>query len=156
MSLWKSQMEDHTSDWLKVVLISRLGQTMNGRTYWCVLCYRLGVPLVSVLKPWSACSKTLRQIFRKTMMYRVMDKGLDVCVDLTGLSPLTQTGMTDFVLGSAVIEAAQLTLLKRIRKFFMTQDIGARIVVHIFKRIKFAIDRGVGAQIISRLPTNFL
>ncbi|GKE02671.1 hypothetical protein Tco_1390654 [Tanacetum coccineum] len=44
MALWKSQMEDHTSYWLKVVQISGLGQTMNGRTYRCVLCYRLGVP----------------------------------------------------------------------------------------------------------------
>ncbi|GJV87778.1 reverse transcriptase domain-containing protein [Tanacetum coccineum] len=33
MALWKSQMEEHTSDWLKVVSISGLGQTMNGRTY---------------------------------------------------------------------------------------------------------------------------
>ncbi|GKA16517.1 putative reverse transcriptase domain-containing protein, partial [Tanacetum coccineum] len=29
MALWKSQMEDHTSDWLRVVPISGLGQTMN-------------------------------------------------------------------------------------------------------------------------------
>ncbi|GKD13603.1 hypothetical protein Tco_1198010 [Tanacetum coccineum] len=57
MALWKSQMEDHSSDWLRVVPISRLGQTMNGRTYWCVLCYRLDVPLFSVLKPCSACSR---------------------------------------------------------------------------------------------------
>nr|GFD02396.1 hypothetical protein [Tanacetum cinerariifolium] len=33
MALWKSQMEDHTSDWLRVIPISELGQTMNGRTY---------------------------------------------------------------------------------------------------------------------------
>nr|GEU66338.1 geranyllinalool synthase [Tanacetum cinerariifolium] len=32
---------------------------------------------------------------------------LDVCVDLTGSSPLTQTGMVDFVSGRAVIDAAQ-------------------------------------------------
>ncbi|GKC25059.1 probable serine/threonine-protein kinase PBL3 isoform X1 [Tanacetum coccineum] len=35
------------------------------------------------------------------------DGGLDVCVDLTGSSPLTQTGMVDFVPGRAVIDAAQ-------------------------------------------------
>nr|GFA85423.1 hypothetical protein [Tanacetum cinerariifolium] len=29
MALWKSQMKDHTSAWLRVVLISGLGQTMN-------------------------------------------------------------------------------------------------------------------------------
>ncbi|GJY12177.1 hypothetical protein Tco_0381486 [Tanacetum coccineum] len=35
------------------------------------------------------------------------DGKLDVCVDLTGTSPLTQTGMVDFVLGRAVIDVAQ-------------------------------------------------
>ncbi|GJU01183.1 hypothetical protein Tco_1111521 [Tanacetum coccineum] len=43
MALWKSLMEDHTSDWLRTVHISGLGQTMNGKTYRCVLCYRLGI-----------------------------------------------------------------------------------------------------------------
>ncbi|GJV21600.1 retrovirus-related pol polyprotein from transposon TNT 1-94 [Tanacetum coccineum] len=57
MALWQSEKEDHTSDWLRVVPISGLGQTMNGKTYCCVLCYRLGVPLFSVSKPCSACSK---------------------------------------------------------------------------------------------------
>ncbi|GJW39111.1 hypothetical protein Tco_0064956 [Tanacetum coccineum] len=87
------------------------------------------------------------------------DEGLDVCVDLTYSSPLTQTGMIDFLPACAVTEAAQrkcvkyeakcaeigygflpfpfssfeeiekdaVTLLKRIRKFSMTQDIGALI-----------------------------
>ncbi|GJW29374.1 hypothetical protein Tco_0046249 [Tanacetum coccineum] len=35
------------------------------------------------------------------------DGGLDVCVDLTGSSPLTQTGMVDFVPSQAVIDATQ-------------------------------------------------
>nr|GEV51425.1 hypothetical protein [Tanacetum cinerariifolium] len=34
-------MENHTSDWLRVVSICGLGQTMNGKTYRCVLCYWL-------------------------------------------------------------------------------------------------------------------
>ncbi|GKB53091.1 hypothetical protein Tco_0903844 [Tanacetum coccineum] len=50
MALWKSQIEEHTSDWLRVILISGLGQTMNGRTYECVLFYRLGVLLFTLLK----------------------------------------------------------------------------------------------------------
>ncbi|GKF26092.1 hypothetical protein Tco_0081986 [Tanacetum coccineum] len=50
-------MEDHTSDWLWMVLIFGLGHTMNGKTYRCMLCYRLGVPLFSVSKPRSASSK---------------------------------------------------------------------------------------------------
>nr|GEY61645.1 hypothetical protein [Tanacetum cinerariifolium] len=137
MALWRSQREDHTYDWLRVVPIYGLGQTMNGKTYRCVLCYR----------------------------------GLDVCVDLTRSSPLTRTGMADFVPGRAVIDAAQrksgkymtkctaigyeffpfsfsslgeletyaVILLKRIRKFSIAQDIEARAAIHIFNRITFAI-----------------
>ncbi|GJX88357.1 hypothetical protein Tco_0340371, partial [Tanacetum coccineum] len=45
------------------------------------------------------------------------------------------------------LEADAISLLKRIRKFFMTQDIGARAVVHIFNRFSFAIAKGVGTQI---------
>ena len=54
------------------------------------------------------------------------------------------------------LEADAVTLLKRIRKFFMIQDIGACAVVHIFNRISFAIAKGVRAQIVSRLPSNLL
>ncbi|GKD22069.1 hypothetical protein Tco_1223772 [Tanacetum coccineum] len=57
MALWTSQKEEHTSDWLRTVLISGLGQTMNDKTYRCVLCYRLRIPLFSVSKPCSVCSR---------------------------------------------------------------------------------------------------
>ncbi|GJS99829.1 hypothetical protein Tco_0820999 [Tanacetum coccineum] len=165
MALWKSQMEDHTSDWLRAVPISGLGQTMNGKTYRCVLCYRLGVPLFSILKPCSACSRVFAEdiyrdhdvscagiinikhrhnVVRDTlvnicywsgisagkeidigleggcdkplrpadMLLYSWDGGLDVCVDLTGSSPLTQTEMTDFVPDRAVIDAAQRKRVK--------------------------------------------
>ncbi|GJZ10286.1 hypothetical protein Tco_0545045, partial [Tanacetum coccineum] len=236
MALWQSQREEHISDRLRVVSISGLGQTMNGKTYRCVLCYRLGVPLFSVSKPCSACSKvftgdvygdhavscagvigikhrhntvrdTLIDICSRSgisagkevdiglggdgdkalrpadMLLYSWEGGLDVCVDLTGSSPLTQTGMTDFVPGRVVIDAAQrkrgkymtkcadigygflpfsfssfgelekdaVTLLKRVRKFSMAQDIGARAAVHIFNRISFSIAKGVGAQIVQRI-----
>ncbi|GKC26620.1 hypothetical protein Tco_1033914, partial [Tanacetum coccineum] len=45
------------------------------------------------------------------------------------------------------LEADAVTLLKRIRKFSMAQDIGACAAIHIFNRISFAIAKGVGAQI---------
>jgi hypothetical protein len=241
MALWRSLNEDHTSDWLRVIPISGLGQTMNARTYRCVLCYRMGVPLFSTQIPCSACSRVFvgdtygdhavscagiigikhrHNIVRDTLLNicsRVgisarkevdiglcgdrdnalrpadvllysWDDGRDTCVDLTGASPLTQTNMADFVPGRVVAEAAQrkrakyetkcadsgygflpfsfsslgeldkgaATLLKRIRRFSLTQDIGARGADHIFSRISFAIARGVGAQLVSRLPTNFL
>ncbi|GJY81456.1 hypothetical protein Tco_0494207 [Tanacetum coccineum] len=37
-------------------------------------------------------------------------RGLDVCVDLTGSSPLTQTGLTDFLAGHAVVNATHLIM----------------------------------------------
>nr|GFC44031.1 ABC transporter A family member 9-like [Tanacetum cinerariifolium] len=120
MVLWKSQMEDHTSDWLRVVSISRLGQTMNGRTYRCVLCYRLGVPLFSVLKPCSACSRIFAKdvygdhvvlcagiVDIKHRHNIVRDTLVDICFRSrisAGPSLLTQTEMLDFVPRRAMIE----------------------------------------------------
>ncbi|GKE35848.1 hypothetical protein Tco_1455170, partial [Tanacetum coccineum] len=103
------------------------------------------------------------------------DCGRDVCMDLTGSSPLTQTEMVDFVPSHAVLEVAHrkrvkyeakcvdigygfllfsfssfgelekdaVTLLKRIRKFSVAQDIEARAVIHIFSRVSFAIAKGM-------------
>ncbi|GKA66401.1 hypothetical protein Tco_0766209 [Tanacetum coccineum] len=203
MALWKSQMEDHTSDWLRVVPIIGLGQTMNGRTYRCVLGYRLGVPLFLASKPCSACSwifmgdiygdhavscagivgiKHRHNVVRDTLvdisdvLLYSWDVRRDVCVDLIGSSPLTQTGMVNFVPGRAVTEATQrkrvkyeakcadigygflpfsfssfgelkkdaVTLLKRIWKFSMAQDIRARAVVHIFNRISGPVSMDAG------------
>ncbi|KAL6520162.1 hypothetical protein OROMI_032342 [Orobanche minor] len=116
------------------------------------------------------------------------DRGRDVCVDLTGSSPLTRSGMLDFVPGQVVTEAAKrkcvkyrelcaakgygslpfsfstlgeleadaVALLVRVRGLALAQDVGARAAHHIFSRISFAIAKGVGAQLVSRLPTNFM
>ncbi|KAL6542957.1 hypothetical protein OROHE_010477 [Orobanche hederae] len=116
------------------------------------------------------------------------DRGRDVCVDLTGSSPLTRSGMLDFVSGQVVAEAAKrkcvkyrdlcaakrygflhfsfstleeldadvVALLVRVRSFALAQDAGARVAHHIFSRISFAIAKGMGAQLVSRLPTNFV
>ncbi|GKE72774.1 hypothetical protein Tco_1534815 [Tanacetum coccineum] len=107
------------------------------------------------------------------MLLYSWDGGHDVCMDLTGSSPLTQTVMIDFAPGRAVTDAAHLkrgkymskcaaigygflpiffsslgeletdvvTLLWRIRKFSMAQDIGARATIQIFNRISFAITK---------------
>ncbi|GKC05613.1 hypothetical protein Tco_0997223 [Tanacetum coccineum] len=47
------------------------------------------------------------------------------------------------------LEKDAVTLLERIRKFSMAQDIGTRAAIHIFSRISFAIAKGVGVQIVS-------
>ncbi|GKB08605.1 hypothetical protein Tco_0836917 [Tanacetum coccineum] len=163
------------------------------------------VPLFSFLKPCSACSRVFtgdiygdhavscagiigikhwHNIVHDTLVdicfMSGVSAGLDVCVDLKGSSPLTQTGMVDFVAGRAVTDAAHrkrskyetkcsdigynflpfsfsslgeldndaVALLKRNRKFSMTQDIRARVVAHIFNRISFVIANGVGTQIV--------
>nr|GEV57034.1 auxilin-like protein [Tanacetum cinerariifolium] len=107
--------------------------TMNGKTYRCVLCYRLGVPLFSVSKPCSACSRVFTGdiygnhvvscvgiIVIKHRHNVVHDTLVDICFRLgiwagkevdIGLgggrsSPLTQTGLTDFLPGRAVVDAA--------------------------------------------------
>ncbi|GJU61066.1 hypothetical protein Tco_1238832 [Tanacetum coccineum] len=190
MALWQSEREDHTSDWLRVVPISGLGQTMNacskvftGDFYGdhAVSC----AGIIGIKHRHNAVRDTLVDIcFRSGI-----SAGKEVDIGLGGgSSPLTQTGMADFVPDRVVIDAAQrkrgkymakcaaigygflplsfsslgeleadtITLLKRIRKFYMTQDIGACATIHIFKRISFAIAKGVGAQIVSRLPSNLL
>ncbi|GKF78587.1 hypothetical protein Tco_0234155, partial [Tanacetum coccineum] len=66
-------------------------------------------------------------------------------------------GFLPFSLSSfGELEKDAVTLLKGIRKFSMAQSIRARAAIHIFSRISFAIARGVGAQIVSRLPTSLL
>ncbi|GJY96889.1 hypothetical protein Tco_0513799 [Tanacetum coccineum] len=171
-------MEDHTSDWLRVVPISGLGQTMNGSMDdiygdHAVSCADIGLG--------GGPNKSLRPA---DMLLYSWDCGRDVCKDLTGSSPLTQTGMVDFVPGRVVLAAAHrkrvkfeakcadigygflpfsfssfgelekdaVPLLNRIRKF-IAQDIGARAAIHIFNRISFAIAR---VQILSRLLSNLL
>ncbi|GKF54067.1 hypothetical protein Tco_0160977 [Tanacetum coccineum] len=196
MALWTSQREDHTSDWLRTVPISGLGQTMNSKTYRCVLCYRLGIPLFSVSKPCSACSRVFDgDIYGEHVVSCAGIIGIkhrhnvvrDTLVDICYRSGIS-AGMVDFVPSRAVIVAAQrkrgkymdmcaaigygflsfyfsslgelvadaITLLKQIQKFSITQDIGARVDIHIFNRMSFFIAKGVGVQIVSRLPSNLL
>ncbi|KAL6575810.1 hypothetical protein OROHE_000791 [Orobanche hederae] len=46
--------------------------------------------------------------------------------------------------------------MAQVQKISVSQDAGRRAAPHIFTRVGFVIAKGVGAQIISRLPTNFL
>ncbi|GKE47265.1 hypothetical protein Tco_1478523 [Tanacetum coccineum] len=55
------------------------------------------------------------------MLLYSWDVRLDMCVDLTGSLPLTQTGMVDFVPGYAVIDAAHR---KRVKYEAKCADIG--------------------------------
>ncbi|GJY05871.1 hypothetical protein Tco_0371811, partial [Tanacetum coccineum] len=130
MALWKSQMEDHTSDWLRVVPISGLLQGLYGdhvvsfagivgikhrhnvvRDTLVDICYRSGISSGKEVDIGlgGERDKSLRPI--DVLLYS-WDVGRDVCVDLTGSSPLTQAGMVDFVPGCTVTEAAQRKCVK--------------------------------------------
>ncbi|GJZ11539.1 hypothetical protein Tco_0546298, partial [Tanacetum coccineum] len=184
MALWQSQMEDHASDWLRAVPISGLGFYMRDiygdhvvscagiigikhrhnvvRDTLVDICFRSGISVGKEVDIGlgGGCDEPLRPV---DMLLYLWDEGLDLCVDLTGSSPLTQTVMVDFVPGRAVIDVAHrkrvkyeakcanigygflpfsfsslgelekdaVNLMKRIQKFFMTQDIGAQAAVHI-------------------------
>ncbi|KAK9669959.1 hypothetical protein RND81_13G166600 [Saponaria officinalis] len=119
-----------------------------------------------------------KSLFPADLLLYSWDRGRDVCVDLTGSSPMTRSGMSDFAPGRVVIiDAAQrkcakyrdscmaagygflpfffsslggldtgaVALLKRIQKFSVSQDAGARTAAYIFTRLSFAIAKGVGA-----------
>nr|GEX44907.1 ABC transporter A family member 9-like [Tanacetum cinerariifolium] len=100
MALWKSQREDHTSDWLRRVPIFGLGQTMNAcsRVFYGDIYGDHTISIMGIKNRHNAVC------------------GLDVCVNLTGSSPLTQTGMADFVLGRAVIDVVQRKRVKYMAK----------------------------------------
>ncbi|KAL5730364.1 hypothetical protein ACHQM5_003194 [Ranunculus cassubicifolius] len=49
-----------------------------------------------------------------------------------------------------------LDILKRIVQFAQGHSLSAKAANHIFHRVSFSIMKGVGAQLLSRLPTSFL
>nr|GEV70720.1 hypothetical protein [Tanacetum cinerariifolium] len=123
------------SDWLRVVLISGLGQTMNacsrvftGDIYGDHVVSCVGIidikhrhnvvcdTLVDIcFRSWISAGKEVdiglgggpdKPLRPPDMLLYSWDVGLDVCVDLTGSSYLTQTGLNDFLSGRAVVVAA--------------------------------------------------
>ncbi|GKD44422.1 hypothetical protein Tco_1269067, partial [Tanacetum coccineum] len=117
MALWTPQREDHTYDWHRMVPISRLRQTMNacsrafaGDIYGDHVVSCTGI--IGIKHRHNVVRDTLVEICYRSgiladMLLYSWDGGLDVCVDLTGSLPLTQTGMVDFVPGRAVFDVAQ-------------------------------------------------
>ncbi|GJR69348.1 retrovirus-related pol polyprotein from transposon TNT 1-94 [Tanacetum coccineum] len=159
----------------------------------------LSVPLFSVSKPCSACSKVfMGDIYEEHVVtcadiigFKHRDNVMrDTLVDICFRSGILAGKEVDIGLGGGcdkplvAIDAAHrkrlkyeakcadirygflpflfsslgelekdaVTLLKRIQKFFVTQDIGARAAIHIFNRIGFAIAKEVGPQLVCRLP----
>ncbi|GJR35587.1 hypothetical protein Tco_1211271 [Tanacetum coccineum] len=131
MALRKSQREDHTSDWLRTVPISRLGQTMNGFQLTGMADFVPGRAVIDV-----AQHRRVKYIAKcATIGYEF----LPYCFSSLG-----------------ELEDDAVTLLKHIRNFSLTRDIGVRAAVHIFNRISFTIAKEARAWIVSRLPSNLL
>nr|GEV05334.1 hypothetical protein [Tanacetum cinerariifolium] len=161
------QTEDHTSDWLRTVLISWLGQTMNA-------CSRVFVGHIYGDRVVSCAGiigiKHRHKVVRDTIVdicYRSgISAGKEVDIGLDGgrkrgkymaKCAAIGYGFLPFTFSSlGELETDAVTLLKRIQKFSMAQDIEARAAAHIFNMISFAIIKRVGAQIVSRLPSNLL
>ncbi|GJV60519.1 hypothetical protein Tco_1466619 [Tanacetum coccineum] len=174
---------------LQTKLLRHSGVVASGPTFNDALCAfntkmetgllsNTSVPLFSVSKPCSACSKVFTGdiygnhnvsyagiIGIKHRHNVVRDTLVDICfrlgisvgkeVDIgLGSSPLTQTGMADFVSGRVVIDATHrkrvkyeakcanigygflpfsFSSLDELEKDEVTQDIRARATVHIFK-----------------------
>ncbi|GJS43084.1 hypothetical protein Tco_0568127 [Tanacetum coccineum] len=173
MALWKSQTEDHTFDWLRMVPISDLGQTTKGKTYRCVLCHRLDHAIscggiigikhrCNIVRDTYVdicyCSGILSSKEVDIELNRGRDKPLrpadmllyswDGGLDVKYMDKCATIGygfLTFSFSSLGEVEADTVTLLKWIRKFSLTQDKGARAAVHIFNRISFAIAKATGA-----------
>ncbi|GKA98975.1 putative reverse transcriptase domain-containing protein [Tanacetum coccineum] len=158
MAVWTSQREDHTSDWLRTVPISRVFVEDIYRDHAVSCAGIIGIKhhhnvvcdtLVEICyRSWISAGKKVdigldrgrdKPLRPVDMVLYSWDGGLDVCVDLIGSLPLTQTGIDvaqrkrgKYMAKCAAIrygflpfsfsslgelEADAVTLLKRIRKF---------------------------------------
>ncbi|GKC19104.1 40S ribosomal protein S25 [Tanacetum coccineum] len=86
--------------------------------------------------PWGTSARAvIDAAHRKRVKYEAK------CADIGyGFLPFSFSSLEE-------LDKDAVTLLKRIRKFSVTQDIGARAAVDIFNRISFAIAKRVGAQL---------
>nr|GEV24711.1 hypothetical protein [Tanacetum cinerariifolium] len=174
MALWTSQREDHTSDWLRTVSISGMDiygdHVVSCAGIICInhhhnvvrdnlvdICYRFEILAGKEVDIGLEGGRD-KPLPPADMLLYSWDGGLDrkrgkymaKCAAIGyGFLPFSFSSLEES-------EADAVTLLKRIRKFSMARDIGARAAVYIFNRISFAIAKGVGAQIVSRLPSNLL
>ncbi|GJW66296.1 hypothetical protein Tco_0120720 [Tanacetum coccineum] len=122
---------DHTSDWLRTVPIYGLGQTMNA-------CSRI---LVGKEVDIGLDEGRDTLLHPADMLLYSWDGGHDCAAIGYGFIPFSFSSLVE-------LEADAVILLKRIRKFSMTQDIRGSAVVHICNRIGFSIAKEVGVQIV--------
>nr|GEY67442.1 hypothetical protein [Tanacetum cinerariifolium] len=109
MALWQSQMEDHTSDWLRVVSISVCSKVFTRDIYedHAVSCADI-IGKVDI----GLGGRGDKPSRPTDMLLYSWEGGLDVCVDLTESSPLMQNGLINFVPVRVVMDAAHRKCVK--------------------------------------------
>ncbi|KAL8165980.1 hypothetical protein V2J09_007479 [Rumex salicifolius] len=80
--------------------------------------------------------------------------GKHACVDLTEVSPLAGIVHDTFTVGQAALRIVSeaVELLKRVQKVIHSNVIILRSMDFVFSEDRFAIQKGLVAQLISRLP----
>lgn len=86
--------------------------------------------------------------------------GKHTCVDLTGVSPLVGLSSQSFTLGHAALKAISYKVVKHEKACIENQHVmhsnamTPRSTNVVFKRISFAIQKRLAAQLVARLPSN--
>nr|GEX70109.1 putative reverse transcriptase domain-containing protein [Tanacetum cinerariifolium] len=82
--------------------------------------------------------------------------GKHACVDLTGVSPLVGLISRGFIADQTALKAASgkaVELLSRVQRVMHNNVLTPRSTNVVFKRIGFAIQKGLAAQLVVRLPS---
>ncbi|KAL5714644.1 hypothetical protein ACHQM5_016576 [Ranunculus cassubicifolius] len=110
------------------------------------------------------------------------DQGKDSCIDITGISPFAGGSSEHSVAAAArrkkqkyskkcedegysfhpfsfstlgQLDSEASELVHRVQQIMRAHAMGSKDAAYIFPRIGYAIQRGVGAQLLARLPTNY-
>ncbi|KAL8258895.1 hypothetical protein R6Q59_026848 [Mikania micrantha] len=172
----------HAQDFLTVIPIEGLGQHMSAVEYRAILKYRLMIPLFPVDEPCPICRKVCLDKFGEHAVHCKELPGPYWGVPLVGLRDTgfvarqavlkaelgkiakhekacaeNQHAFIPFAFdtfGSLVPDDA--TFLKRVQQIVHSNSSTPKNTNFVFSRIRFAIQKGVAAQLVSRLPAFLL
>ncbi|GJR88096.1 hypothetical protein Tco_0212107 [Tanacetum coccineum] len=147
----------HAQDFLLAILMDVLGQHMSPVEYRSIL-KRAGISVkkeapVNFLTDPSDGRSTLRPA--DVLVFGWVG-GKHACVDLTGVSPLVGLSSRDFTVGQAALKAASckaVELLTKVQCVMNSTVMTPRSINVVFTRIGFAIQKGLAAQLVARLPS---
>ncbi|GJY65899.1 putative reverse transcriptase domain-containing protein [Tanacetum coccineum] len=152
----------HAQDFLFTIPIDGLGQRMNHRQFRYVLCYRLTIPMfsegkdayldVTCISPFAGMGATscAPGVALHNAVEKKKKKYGSVCEE-NGYKfiPFAFSTFGEF-------DTDALDTLSRIKSISISHSNNAKSGVFIFHRVSFCIQKGVGAQLVFRLPSNFM